>query len=503
MARAWKGVLVIEGEQTGDGRVIAPGAVTWAELPLPLGDLVTQQHGDGMGNAGGAVVGNITSVTRQDDGTIIGEGVIDDDTERGAEICRLMDEGLAPLGHEWGISIDPDNWAVEVVDTRAETVAEEAAEPESELRVLTRMHGSGGVVFAVTAAAGDPDPVGGVVVMEDCVDGVIQRFTQLRMRGATLCAIAAFDRCRIGLAVDESAPGAAPATAITAAARFGGVPVTPPRAWFFEPAPVDDDDPRLVEQFDIDSGEFIGLATPLTVITEGPDRGKVFGHLGPEKRCHVGLGCSVTPAALASDYTHFMLGSTPTTDGEVPTGPLLVGCEHASHTLSARGAADHYAHTGMAWADVHIVNTKHGPWFSGALRPDVTDELVRVVKSSGQVSGDWRGDTGKHELLAVQVVSTPGFTVQRIRPIAASARVVELAPYRPRLQLDGGVVTYSTQPVTAAAPKDCACQHNEPAAVTAAGLGELARVLSLIERRTRGMNVQRVEAARARLMADE
>jgi hypothetical protein len=42
-----RGVAVNVGEQTGDGRYIVPGAVTWAELPLPFAWLVDgDQHAD-------------------------------------------------------------------------------------------------------------------------------------------------------------------------------------------------------------------------------------------------------------------------------------------------------------------------------------------------------------------------------------------------------------------------------------------------------------------------
>ncbi len=518
MARRWKGVLVVEDQQTGDGRIIAPGAVVWADPPLPLGLLENQQHGDGMANPGGPVIGTIDTITRQGN-QIIGEGDIDDGSELGAEICRKMDAGLAPLGTEWGISIDPDDWAFEVVDTTTELVeaaAEDAGEDYAG-RVVAKFRGrsTGAPLFAVTAAAGDALPTDGVVVYEEAVDGTLQRFTRLRMRGATLCAIAAFDACRVALVASDTVPGQAPAAPVTAAAVFGGVPAFPPKRWFSIEPPLDDTDPRLVEQVDAWSGEFIGLACPLTIVTDGPDRGLVYGHLAPENRCHVGIpGACVTAGDLASDYSHFLLGSTPTAEGDrVITGPLLVGCDHADKTLSAKQARDHYANTGMAWADVTLRNTPHGPWFCGALRPDVTDELVRVLCSSGQVSGDWRGDTGRHELMAAQVVSTPGFTVQRVRPIAASARVVDIAPWRPRIEIDGDRMLWSTQPVTAArAASGCecggtcgGCASERPAAVVA-GLGSIyAEVVALradiaaIRRQTALANADRIARARERL----
>lgn len=501
MARKWKGVICVEGVQTGDGRIIAAGALTWPELPIPLGLLPLQQHGDGMGNPGGPVIGTIAAIAREGS-RIVAEGEIDDTDEMGAEVCRKMDEGLAPLGAEYGVSIDPDNWTVEIVETRPERVDEINAastgedDHEHAGEVVARMSGAAGRAFVLTAAAGDGDPTDGVVMFEDTVDGVVQRYTALRIRGATLCAIAAFDEARISL-VAAATTEEAPPEPVTAATPID-VPVKPPAAWFSSAAPDTDDDDRLVEQFDIVTGEFIGLAVPLTIVTSGPDAGMVYGSLAPKDRCHVGYDgvCVVAPAG-ATGYSHFLIGATETADaGEVATGALLVGCDHASHLLDAEGARDHYANTSLAWADVTVRDSKYGPWFCGALRPNVTQELVRALKGGG-VSGDWRGDTGVHELLAVQAVSTPGFTVQRVRPIAASATSVELRPWEPYLEASGGRIAYSSQPMLAAGiAEHCGCGG----AITAAGgLAEVLRLLHALEARTRPLNATRVARAQERL----
>lgn len=509
MARKWTGVLCVEGEQTGDGRVIAPGAITWAELPLPLADLATQQHGDGMGNAGGAVVGTITKVERVGD-EIVGEGEIDDSTERGAEICRLLDEGLAPLGTAWGISIDPDNWVVEIVDTAAESVQEAGIDPtemDHAGKVLSTLSARGGT-WALTAGAGDPDPTDGIVVYEDRVDTILNRFTQLRMRGATLCAIAAFDRCKVMLVSMEAPVGTpVPAEPVTAAARVPGIPVAPPSEWFSFDPPEDDDDPQLVEQFDLHTGEFLGLAVPLTIVTDGPNKGMVYGNLAPEKRCHIGYdGMCVTAPMSSSAYAHFMLGEVQCADGKVVnSGPLLVGCDHADKTMSAAEARDHYANTGMAWADVAMRESKYGPWFSGALRPDVTDELVRTLRGGGSVSGDWRG-SHTADLIAVQAVSVPGFTIQRVRPLAASARVVEIRPTDEYALVASGRVAFSTQPILAKAVAEAASCGCGGDTITASGgdgivakLDALLKLAQVQERRTRHMNAEVVARLKARM----
>lgn len=36
MTMTWTGIIAVEGEPTGDGRLIAAGALTWPDHPLPL-----------------------------------------------------------------------------------------------------------------------------------------------------------------------------------------------------------------------------------------------------------------------------------------------------------------------------------------------------------------------------------------------------------------------------------------------------------------------------------
>ena len=71
------------------------------------------------------------------------------------------------------------------------------------------------------------------------------------------------------------------------------------------------------------------------------------------------------------------------------TGALVVGCDHADLALFAPEARDHYAHAGLAWADVRIVDGQHGPWISGQVRPGLTDDQLATLNASS-VSGDWR-----------------------------------------------------------------------------------------------------------------
>jgi hypothetical protein len=52
-----------------------------------------------------------------------------------------------------------------------------------------------------------------------------------------------------------------------------------------------------------------------------------------------------------------------------------------------------------------------GIWFSGAVRPNVTPEMVDALRAAGSVSGDWRNIGGDLELVAALSVNVPGFPI--------------------------------------------------------------------------------------------
>ncbi|MCY0957732.1 phage minor head protein [Streptomyces sp. H27-H5] len=258
--RSWSNpddtALAYENEETGDGRIFAPGSLYWDRDPAPL------QYADEMlmGHEGAELAGAINSVTRDGD-RITGNGVLYTSRPAGADAAMLLDEG-APLG----VSVDLDDVDVEFVDR---TMGEEddgdlimlsASLPAmSVLRlpddawmitatttpewtasgaVLSRAQhtvqlitGPGGLVSAdalrtaftttgvLTAAAGDADdPEGGVVVHSERTGDYLLRITRARLRGATLVAMPAYSKARIVLdpIADEDDTGAE--EAVTAAA---------------------------------------------------------------------------------------------------------------------------------------------------------------------------------------------------------------------------------------------------------------------------------------------
>jgi hypothetical protein len=96
---SWEGVIAVEGTPTGDGRMFAPGSITWDEPPLSL--QWSPEVDDG--HDGAVVAGRIDQVWR--DGTDIrAKGVFDLEGVNGTEAVRLVRGRFLR-----GISIDPDD----------------------------------------------------------------------------------------------------------------------------------------------------------------------------------------------------------------------------------------------------------------------------------------------------------------------------------------------------------------------------------------------------------
>lgn len=124
--RSWTAVLAITGEETSDGRMIAPGGLRWRELPLTL----TMQFELAPEHMGALIVGRIDEVEimpaaaavsagllEEKDGgyasdaeAIIGRGVWDD-SMTGDEAMRLVADEM-----QRGVSLDFAPDSVEVVE---------------------------------------------------------------------------------------------------------------------------------------------------------------------------------------------------------------------------------------------------------------------------------------------------------------------------------------------------------------------------------------------------
>ena len=535
-----RGVLAVEDRMTGDGRLLAPDSVEWADLPLPLAWLAQgDQHISEATE--GPQVGFISSIVRNG-ASIDFEGAIDDENADGAEVIRRLRSKSAPFGSRFGVSIDGDDFEVEIV-------AKEGLD-ETGLAVVAsgrlKKPFDAATVSDLVAAAGDGDP-GGEVLFEDSADAVYQRFTRLRVRGATLVSVAAFQEAYLELA-DEAAPAVTAAMpgmpehdftdpsgdgfcdfcvtsddagdctmqcgmtvalhsmvnegmaassdggaeAQVAALPASSAPVRPPLAWFREAYPQPGDE-RLVEQA---NG---GMAVPLTI----SDDGQVFGMVGGTG-CHTGYldQCVLIPDS-PTGYSRYHLGTVECDDGTfVNTGPLVIGSDHPSARLFAEEARDYYANACLAWADVRVADGPFGPWACGALRPGVTPEQVRVLRACN-LSGDWRDEGRGLDLIAALAVNGPGFPILR-ESIAASGLPPIASSTGPRVHIvDGRRTALVAAGVVHRCP-ECAERERLQAATgwNRDTLVVMREMLERIDRRTKALIPQAVAASAARIRGD-
>lgn len=374
----WSGVIGMEDELTGDGRLIEGGALEWA-TPIPL-RFVLEDVG---GHEGAVTIGRILSVSRGEGGKIEATGDFDLGSEVGREAARLV--GGEVLN---GVSMDLDSVAFEVRVARELYDAEEIRDPDDE--VLAE-EGSGQEKQLET------DSEGRVIVAKLNANDEVMVTTAARIRAATLVSIPAFADAKVFAA--EAPARDVDSEALVASAA----PVEPPKDWFFRP---EADGP-----------------TALTIT----DEGQVYGHLATWDTCHVadpsGAGVCVMAPKNTSGYAYFHTGAVKTAEGVlVPTGTIRFNTRHASMRSKADDAAAHYDNTGLAGADIHVTDGKYGIWVSGALRPGVTTEQIRTLRAS-PLSGDWRYVGGKLELVGALAVNLPGFPIPRTQGLVASGEI--------------------------------------------------------------------------------
>lgn len=168
--------------------------------------------------------------------------------------------------------------------------------------------------------------------------------------------------------------------------------------------------------------------TPITITEEG----RVFGHIAQWGVCHTGLGLSIgmddsctAPPNSPSNYAYYRTGAVTTEEGDIPVGNLTMGIGHAGERMSAGAAIEHYDNVEAVVADVVAGEDAYGIWFSGAMRPNLTNERLRAFKAS-RLSGDWRRIGGELELVGALSVNVPGFPIPRLALAASGGRQTAL-----------------------------------------------------------------------------
>lgn len=158
--------------------------------------------------------------------------------------------------------------------------------------------------------------------------------------------------------------------------------------------------------------------------------GRVSMHLAAWGECHIGFANQcITPPAGVEEYARFHRIAVDTDAGRLKVGKITMGTGHASTDpgVTAGAAMAHYDNTGTLAAVVRCTDGVHGPWLSGHLVPWATARMAQEL-AHHEVSGDWRGRTGRLELVAALAVNVPGF----MRSVAASGAGALVAAGRPR-----------------------------------------------------------------------
>ena len=469
----WAGAIGIEGEPTGDGRLINHGALRWDTLPIPL----RYVSSDVGAHDGAVVVGTIDSIERRPGGVIWATGEYDDSPDA-KEAQRLVGKHLMN-----GISMDLDDVSFEVriaqelvQDDDAEDgiilLAQEKPEPDDDGKVVVAqiksddemMVTTDGRVRAATQVAvpafaramiylegdaaltaaddamppGEPEPPAAgdgdalwdeAVALLTAVDQM--EFLSPEYLEATDAAGDAFAEAAIALNETDPAKAAEAAEVAAKLKRFASLP-------WGDPADVETRESGPTVDDEGAPADIVAAAAPIhppeawfaDPHLEGPTplvvtkEGRVYGHLATWDVCHVaspgGPGICITAPHSNRDYMDFHVGTVLTAeDTLIGTGKITMDTGHAAHKMSASATAAHYDNTGTAVADIRAGEDMFGIWIAGALRPGVTEEQARILRAS-PLSGDWREVAGSLELKAALAVNVPGFPIPRPAGLVAS-----------------------------------------------------------------------------------
>jgi hypothetical protein len=477
------GVLAPEGTPTGDGRQFAEGALSNRELPLPI----AYQLMSAEGHLNSVTVGRIDEVFREGnqmrfrgmlvmtkqhtpavvegiiDGTIRGISVDVDDIELDMSTMDEpdMDSGKMPVtvfskARIAGVTIVPipafqeafiglgHEFADELGDEELEALAacgcqdgpdEDDENPDIELAYDEAEE-------ALVAAAGTKDGPGWIT--HPVPTSRIRRYWT-HGKGAAKIRWGVpgdFNRCRRQLAKYITNPewlaGACANMHKEALGVWPGRPLAAITASAGKPAPIFNFVAAAVRVFDANMFARQELEDPrVGVVVEG---NRVFGYMAQWGVCHIGITgiCTEAPPSQ-TDYWYYATGVVETTEGPIHVGQITMDTGHASLRSNAKVAAAHYDNTGAAVADVAVGEDAFGIWFSGVLRPTITDDQLHALRASGRISGDWREIGGNLEMVAGLVVNVPGLPIPHT--MVASADGVQtalvaagvLAPVEPAL----------------------------------------------------------------------
>lgn len=453
--RKWSGLIAPYGVPTGDGRRFAKGALTARELPLP----VKWQRTDAAGHASSVVVGRVDSLDYRDDGVYASGIIFDPDPVTLPRLAEDANEAYELLKQKVnGPSVDLDAMEFHPLEDPDEFAAEDGKRPEIE---VTKGRISAGTLVPIPAFA-EARPF----ALEDMDADLYADETTLTASGV-----------RVGMDMFGIAPEGHEWDLFgwLMAGETDGALYADDDVALFPVATMVDGRMSLVPEAVADaisvlafSSDSVELPDPvkdvlkvrleeLAAVCELPNppwaqdalvasvagrtklpasafanpkltrptspqfetlpdgRIRTFGHIASWKTCHIGFQDKcVTAPKSPSGYSYFHVGSVETDQGRIPTGKLTLGGGHADTSAGFQAAVAHYDNTSTAMADVVVGDDKHGIWYSGVMRPGITQEQLDEFAAS-PLSGDWRRVGGRLEMIAALAVNTPGFPIPQVR----------------------------------------------------------------------------------------
>lgn len=484
---SWRGVLVVEGTPTGDGREFATDSLSWADPPLPL--QWQKESGHGSDHDVTVRVGSITRVWR-DGANIMGEGNFDlggppdDDAHEahrrmGAEQCNgvsinaddITDADIEYVfpeseGEEEDDELDiisilfgsPEKIIFHAARIRAATLCDIPAFVEATLHLTDDNDGAALAASAVVVLHSTP-------TSDESWDGAInerrlparldvavarEAYGYIDDRAVTSANTVLRDECRfIHHEVDaDGHVGAANLTACSAAvgvlnSHSTSVPDSQRRGVYEhmvqhlrdagrEAPPLE---PKETTQESLVAHAWHDVWRPPREWFADPnlqqptpiivtDAGRVFGLATEWGECHLGYQNECILPPREGHHSYYLTGEMVCDDGShIPVGQITAGIPHAPLSFSASRAAEHYENTEAVVADITVGDGKYGIWVAGAIRPTANAARVQALRASGQVSPDWRRIGGQMRLVGLLTVNVSGFQVPKVRTYAKGGEI--------------------------------------------------------------------------------
>lgn len=453
--RHWSGLLAPYGVPTGDGRRFSAGALTARDLPLA----VKWQPADNAGHGQSVVVGRVDSLHYGKDG-VEGSGIFfDPDPEKLPDLKKHADQAHFLTSEKViGPSVDLDAMEFHPLGNPDDFSAEDGKRPEIE---VTKGRISAITLVPIPAFAEarpfalsdvDADTYADVTTLT--ASGVRQGLEKLAVapedHGWDLSAWLLSDGTAGALYADDSQTlfpvaeevdgrmalvPAAVADAISVMAfhadqvdlanpvkdvlrarleELAGACELPTPPWAQAALVAAATTVRTVKPAAAFADPKLTKPTGIQVERLPGGEVRVYGHLADWKTCHIGFqDRCVTAPRSRTGYAHFHKGSVQTENGVLATGKITLGGGHADTSLGFAAAAQHYDDVSACVADVRLGEDKSGIWYSGIVRPSVTQERLDELASS-PLSGDWRKVGGSMELIAALAVNTPGFPLTQV-----------------------------------------------------------------------------------------